>query len=287
MIGLPWIIGAGLAFGLGAGEVRRFERSAAADIAAKLQGPNKKVSVRSQIDIPFGILTKSVRSATIFAQDFSIDELPLYAEEDRSKEGKLGTLNMRMKNFRLCGLLVDEMTATIPGCRFDFALAMSKRQIRLSKSGVGVGEVKISEAALAEFILKKFPEIKTITVNCDRDYLWLEGFGEFLIIQTHFRVLAKLVSRDGIRLELTRARVAFDGLPAEAEVAQTVLDTLNPVVDLNRDLKLQGAIFVKGVETSNGILRAWGDTKIPKLPVPSRAISQPAPMNILGLSNQS
>jgi hypothetical protein len=83
------------------------------------------------------------------------------------------------------------------------------------------------------------------------------------VIKTQFFVRAKLVPLDDFQLVLTDARILFDGFRAELEVAQTVLDTLNPVVDLNQDLGLHGAIRVQEVDSRNGALTVSGKTTIP------------------------
>jgi hypothetical protein len=142
-------------------------------------------------------------------------------------------------------------------------LALKKGQIRLSKSGTGTGEVRISEKALERFVLTKFREILSVSIRCERGWVWIEGVGEFLVIKTAFRVLAKLEPLNGNKLMLVQARVAFDGLPVDKEVADAVLQTLNPVVDLDKDLSLHGAIVVHSVSSENGFLTASGATTIP------------------------
>lgn len=263
---LGWMVGAGLAWGLGRGEVASFERAAAADIASKLEGPAKSVKVRSQLNGLLGPLTGELSEAWIDARNFSTPGLPLFTEPERSARGKVGKLHIDLQNFRLGSLDVRSLKATLPDCRYDLGLARRKKQIRLSRSGVGSGEVIIEEDALERFILTKFKVIQSVEVRCDRGFIWVEGQGEFLLIQTSFRVLAKLEPEGGSRLMLVRPRIAFDGLPVEPAAGQAVLDTLNPVVDLNKDLNLYGAISLEGVDARDGVLRAWGKTRIPHQP---------------------
>jgi hypothetical protein len=257
---------AGLLFGLGGAEVRRFEEAVAADIASKLQGPAKTVEVQARFNGPFGGAKADLSAGVIRASNFHTDELPLFTEPERSTRGRVKKLILDLQNFSLGKLKIDHLSAEIPECRFDWAHALRAKQIRLSRSGIGKGSVSISEEALESFILSKFEEIKTVDVKCDRDFVWVEGQGEFLMILTQFRVLAKLEPKDGDKLILTRARIAFDGLPVDPVAAQTVLETLNPIVDLDKDLRLHGAITLEGVEAADGRLRAWGTVKIPERP---------------------
>lgn len=257
-------LGAGALFGLG--QVARFEKSAALDIANLLTGPGKSVKVRSTPFGPLGYAFGDLSRATISASNFETKGLPLYTEPWRSKKGRLRELHLDLRNFKLGDLEVERIDAKIPNCRFDLAYAISAKKVRLSHSGVGLGEVWLTEDALERFILKKFTEIKDVTVRCDRGYVWVEGRGEFLVIETQFRVLAKLESPDGFTIVLTKARIAFDGLPVDAAVGQTVLDTLNPVVDLRKDLQLLDAVSISEIDARDGQIRAKAHVKIPTRP---------------------
>lgn len=262
----PAILGLGFVFGVGGGELRRFERDAALEIRQKLQGDHVKVSVRSRFAGPFDPLFGDVATATIRASDFSTEGLPLYTEPSRSQAGKLRELNLELENFSLAGLAVRRLTAKIPGCRFDLGLALKKRQIRLSRSGVGTGEVEVGEKALADWILRKFREIKRVEVKVAKDRVFVEGYGEFLIAKTDFQVIASLRAADGVRLTLTDAKIYFGWVRADELASKALLDTLNPVVDLDRDLHLDGAVKVEGIRLRDGVLKAWGTTRIPDLP---------------------
>jgi hypothetical protein len=251
----------GLMFGLGGTEVRRFENAAAREIGSKLEGPDKRVEVRTKINGP-----ADLERAIIRASNFSTNGLPLFTEPESSKRGRLRNLRLELRDFVLSGLRVASLEADIPECRFDWQRAVSKKLIRLSQSGVGTGRVRLLEDDLEAWILRKFREIKRIDVRLDRNRVWVKGFGEFVVIQTEFEVIAKLIPVDGTKLMLAEAKVFFDGLIADEAVRDLVLNTLNPVVDLDKDLGLHGAVQVEEISMQNGVLEAWGKTKIPNKP---------------------
>ena len=66
--------------------------------------------------------------------------------------------------------------------------------------------------------------------------------------------------------QLAEAKVYLDWRRAEPAAAQVLLDTLNPVVDLNADLGLFDALKIEGVKLDKGVIEAWGKTKIPERP---------------------
>jgi hypothetical protein len=257
----------GVLFGAGSMEVRRFERAAENDIRAKLQG-EPKVNVQAKLNgIVDGVLG-DMKEVTIRASNFTTQGLPLFTEPERSKKGRVKLLKIELTDFRLGLLRIESLSAQIPECRYDYSLAVRKRQIRLSKSGIGTGSVKIAQVDLQEYILKRFKEIKSVEVKIERDKVFVKGYGEFLLLATNFEVIARLGTPDGYNLYLTEPRIFFDGQRASDSAAQAVLKTLNPVIRLNDDLQLHGAIKVEGIRLQNGFLEAWGQTQIPILPKP-------------------
>lgn len=264
---IPLILGLfGALFAFGNSEVHRFESLAARDIRSTIRGEHAKVSVRTELNGiiggPLGDLTK----VTIRASDFETDGVPLFVQPGLSQKGIVRNLRIELREFVLAGLRIQALTSTIPDCRFDYSLAIGKHKIRLSRSGVGRGEVLIRQRDLEAYILRKFGEIKKVSVQIGQGRVRVDGFGEFVIVKANFSVDAKLVSPNGTTLMLDDAKISFDGKPASDLERETLLKTLNPVVDLNKDLHLHDAIYVDEIDLENGILKAQGSTKIPIQP---------------------
>jgi hypothetical protein len=260
---LPLVLLAGL-FLIGGREVHAFENAAAREIASTLQGVDKQVEVRSKIgpEALFG----DVSAVTIKASRFETEGLPLFTEPNRSTRGILRNLRLELTDFTLRGLHVQSLKVDIPDCRFDLPLALNYRQIRLSRSGVGPGEVVVTERDLEQFIPIKLREIKSVRVRLEKDKVFVEGNGEFILFAANFSVIAKLEPRDGKQMVLTHARIFIDGKPADDLSARALLDTLNPVIDVDKDLLLYGAITVERLKIADGILTASGPTRIPDRP---------------------
>lgn len=256
----------GVLFGFGTIEVHQFEHAAADDIRSRLTGP-AQVSIQTKLNGIIGGPLGDIKQVTIKASDFSTEGLPLFTEPERSKKGVVRDLRIELSNFTLGKLRIESLSASIPDCRYDYSLAVRHKKIRLSQSGTGTGSVRILATDLEKFILQKFHEIKRVHVTIDKDKIFVDGYGEFVIVSTDFNVVATLSSPDGKRLFLDNTRILFKGEPADAVASKTLLNVLNPVVDLNKDLKLYDAITVKGIKLKNGVLEAWGDTRIPEKPI--------------------
>lgn len=262
----PWVLGLLAGALLGGAEVRRFESLAAKDIKSKLSGNEAQVQVRTVPHGPLGHLAGDLDRVTISARNFTTEGLPLFTEPDRSRRGKARKVEIRLEDFRLAGLRISALDASIPNCRFDLPLAMRHGKIRLSESGTGTGSVTILASDLEEFILRKFHEIKHVSVHLNGGRVIVSGDGEFLIAHTAFKVSAALVSPDGAKLMLQDADVTMDGHPASEAAEATLLTAMNPVVDLNDDLHLWGAIKVESIALESDRLVASGPTHIPVRP---------------------
>lgn len=259
------LAGFALLFGAGAAETRHLEQLAATDIKSKLEGPRAKVDVRTRA-VGLKALSGHLKRVMISASDFTAPGLPLFTEPELSQSGRIDDLRIELRNFALGALGIAELSSSIPDCRYDLGLAINHGKIRLSKSGLGTGSVTVTAGALEPFILHKYREIKSVHVEIGNGHVRVSGYGEFLIIHTQFEVEATISPVEGTKLYLTDAQITFDGKPADPLSKKALLDTLNPVVDLNKDLRLYGAIEVEKVSLDKGVLRADGTTSIPNRP---------------------
>lgn len=262
----PWLLG-GIAalFGIGALTIRNFEHAAAKEIGSKLVGDHKVVSLRVSYPGLLSPLLGEVGTATISASNFRCEGLPLFTEPKRSKKGTINLLKLNLSDFYLRDLRCERFTAEIPNCRFDFALAASKRQVRLSRSGMGSGTVELKVKDLAPYILKKYAEVKTVEVTTDGDWVRVRGFGQFLVLSANFDIKAKITT-NGSQLILTDSIIRIDNKETDSESQKSLINTLNPVIDFAKDLDLYDAVDAKSVQVVGDTIKVTGRVKIPDLP---------------------
>lgn len=264
---IPFLLGLfGALFYFGHSEVRHFENLAANDIHERLRGQHAKVSVRTEFEGIIGGPLGDMKKVTIRASDFETPGLPLFTQPDLAKKGLIRDLRIELREFTIAGLHIQELVSDIPDCRFDYDLAIRKHKIRLSRSGIGRGEVVIRQGDLEAYILRKFGSIKKVSVTVAGGRVRVEGYGEFLILKANFLVDAKLVAVGGTKLELSDANISLDGQRADPESGRALLGLLNPVIDLAKDLRLHDAIYVDEMVLADGVIRASGSTKIPDQP---------------------
>jgi hypothetical protein len=260
------LLAGGVAVGLfGTGVVKSTENSVAADIASRLAGPGKSVRVATRFMEPLGILDGTLVWATIIAKDFAVEGLPFFLEAKR-RNGKIGTLRFRFSNFDLNGLHVEELSADIPSCRYDLALARQKKIVRLSDAGVGRGYVKVAERPLEAFVRKKFPSLRNVSLRLTKHKVFAKGTAALVFGKVELDLSADLVPLNKTEIWLSNARIFLNGVRARGETADALLATLNPVLDANRDLNLHSAIHFDAIRVSEGYVEATGLATVPPLP---------------------
>lgn len=254
------LFGFGLIKGIN-GEVHRLERLAAADLAARLGGPDKWVEIRSELgpEVVWG----DVFRVTMRGRAFTANGLPLHTEPHRSQAGHIRHLDMDFSDFVLRGLRIAHLSAKIEDSRFDLTAASRHHEFRITRSGVGRTEVAVLAPDLAAFIMRKYPQLSGVTVRFEREKIFVEGHGDFAMLAANFSVVGKLVPTAGTQLTLVFPRISINGFPANPLFAKAILNVLNPVVDLDRDLGLEGAVNLDHLALDAGVMTATGSTKIP------------------------
>ena len=98
-------------------------------------------------------------------------------------------------------------------------------------------------------------------------YLPTSPFGSTSFVlssQFHNRAfISRVEVNGGSRLILSHARILLGNHVATPPLAKVLLDAMNPIVDLNRDLGLRGAVEIATIRLRDGVMHAEGTTTIP------------------------
>lgn len=262
----PWLLGAALLFLVGAGEVRRFERNVARDLSSRLEGEERSVTVSTKPAGLFGYTDGRLDRVTVTASKFRVQGIPFFTDPSLSQGGRVKRVVLKLDNFHLRGLMVDKLRGEIPNCRFDWPHARSKGALRVSRSGIGTVTVTLSEKEIEAYLLRKYSGLKSASLRLKDGKAHIVGRGEFGPIRAGFEVSASIVSTDGSGLHFADAAILLENQIAGPDVGAMLLAALNPIVDLDKDLMLYGAIRIENVVLGNGLLVASGRLLIPEQP---------------------
>lgn len=240
-------------------------RARAADaIRQKLEGGKGKVEVIIKVDGLISISTGDLQFAEIRASEFSTPGLPLFAEPDaEARSGRIGRLILRLSDFRLNGLRVEELTAVMHNSRYNFEVAMRDGAIQLLESGEGPGEVTVLFADLELFLARKFEEIETMRIAEEAGKVKLSGVLRQRGAAYRYEIFTGIGFADGTKIKLIEPQLTLDGQPADPEVQRGLLNQFSTVLDLDADLNLHGCLKIESIEVRGDRFRVLGVAKIP------------------------
>jgi hypothetical protein len=237
----------------------RLERSIEADVR-RILGGEAKVDLRARV-------RSDLRASfTLAARDFSVDGMPFYCDPDSAGDEVAGFLRLELRNFRLRGLRVSELRADIPRAAYDSDRAFRDGRIRLRSTGEGPGSVRIEAAALAEYLVLKFPILRDVTVNFENGHIEVTGGSSARILGERFRVRAELRVATNRTLNLENLLLWVDDQPVSEANRRAAETFLNPVLDVDRDLGLAGAVDIERLAFDARSVTAFGRVRIPKRP---------------------
>jgi len=250
----------GLLFHFGAKEVRRFEHLAAADLASHLQGENKAVEVRVKLG---SFRLGHLKEAQIDANGFKTPSLPLWTEPWRSKEGRIDTLVVRLRDFEIGDLPVQSLDIELKNCRWDVAYAIKEGKIRLSRSGTGTFTAVVNQQAIGSYISRRYPFVKVHRFAIDFYKVAFEGNILTPLGTADFAMAAHVELWKSQGLSLVPAYLFLGGRRIDPNQEPTFKRLLNPVIDLDRDFRLNGALTIHRLKLNKGELHLSGAVTIP------------------------
>ncbi len=241
---------------------KSFEASAARDIQSRLTQPGV-VEIRIKPTSLFSFLDGKLDKADFTGSHFETVGLPLLTETDYSTAGGIKSLHFRFQDVQLTGLRVASLEADIPDCRYDRTYAITKKRVRLTRSGIGWGRAEVTAESLAEFLSHKYQAMTGIRLELRNGAFVLTGSTTILRSVVAFRVTGRLEAKDGTKLVAVQCRLEMNGKPASQAATDDFLRKLNPVLDEDADLKLLDTIIIRKLTLENDRLIVEGDTKIP------------------------
>lgn len=244
---------------------RRLERAAERQILAQLGGTGR-VHVRIEPRWgTLGVLLARAERIHVEATDFHTAQMPFFTEPPvPSWQGKARQVTIAFNHFSVAGVPIRRFEASIPDVMLDSRAAAFNLRIRLFHAGWGAGWVELDEEGLLAFIRRRLPEIRSPVVRIAPSGIQVEGELSALLVPWRFSASGGVqVAEDGLRLLLTDVQLQVEGKDLPPAVTQKVLSALNPVLDVQRDLRLGSAFVIERAEVHSGFVRLIGRATVP------------------------
>ena len=257
---LAWGIGL---LGLGTGVAgRQLDRSAAAAIADLLGAARSTVAAKVRTDSLLGPFQGRFASLEAKAARFALESMPLEGERGPGRVWRVARMDLDFRDFRLRKLDVRGFRASIPEVRFQ-AKPGAKPSIRFLGSQEGSGTVWTDAESVARYAERRFPALRRLRVSFRGDLVVLEGEATFLWRTAEFWLCARPRVTNPRRLGLAPVRVLFAGSRAEGQALQAWSDLLAGLIDLDRDLGLNGSMDAAEATVHPDRIEVRGRVRIP------------------------
>jgi len=243
---------------------RRLERAAERQIRSELGGAGEvRVQIKPQWGA-LGVLLAKADAIHVYASGFQTAQMPFFTETPVTAwQGHARRVHIKLEDFRLRGVPVRRLEATLPNVALDSRAAAFALRIRLFRTGWGDGRVTLDETCLTEFIARRLPEVHSVQVNLAASGVTITGEIAALLGSWRFTASGQVAVREGQQVVIENASLHMEGEELPQAVVQKVMDALNPVLDIERDLRLGSAFVVERVEQGDGSISLIGRATIP------------------------
>ena len=240
----------------------RARYAARRDLERAIPGSSFQVSV-----VPRGFLglaVGEVDSATVRGKGFAVQNLPFTVEPRGGLLARLRTLKLELSDISLRDLPVKTLTASIPRVQVDGFRVLFNGHFTIRGAESGTGVAVITAEGLREFMAKKRPEFRELTVKLTPGEALVSGHAAVFLGPTPLEARVKIGVSEGRYLNAADAIVKLNGKEIPALLTQRLLQGLNPIIDVDRDLGLGDWLYVTSAEVGEGILTVRGRVTIPR-----------------------
>jgi hypothetical protein len=243
---------------------RRLERAAERQILQQLGGRGQ---VQVHIEPRWGALGVWLARAdtiTVRASGFHAAQMPFFAETPvPAWRGDVQTVRIVLEKFSLSGFSVRRLEATIPNVSLDSRAAAFRLRIRLFGAGWGDGQVTLDEEDLTAFVSRRLPEVQSPRVRVTPSAIVITGELAALLTTWRFEAKGRVTVREGRELVIEDAQVSVEGESLPPALVQKLVTALNPVLDVERDMRLGSMFIVERAEQQDGFVKLIGRATVP------------------------
>jgi hypothetical protein len=224
-----------------------------------------------------GLLANDVWAIDLYGENNRSQGIPFKLYPKGGWKGSIRHLRIHLKNFEMNGMRVAGLEGDIPFAKYDLSHAMVRGRLHLRGAEPGTATVLLSAENVRDAMQRRFGDlISDAAVTLEKDRVLISGKLLLLGLRQAFRSTNSLVVREG-RLELAESTFFLNEKPVPALTLSSMLKQINPVFDVDRDLKVRNFFTITGVKVVTDLIRVEGILRVPvEEPVPKK-VEPPKP----------
>ena len=214
----------------------------------------------------FGLIANDIRSIDVYGLRLQADNLPFGVHTKHSWQGSIQHLRLHYRDFRLRTLHIDRLDADVPNVKYDVQEALYREKLLLRGAGIGPASVALKTESLTLFINHKYPDFYSdLNIKLNPGQVILSGKTSILGLKLPFQVTGHLIQRDARYIDLIAEQILINGIRVMPQTAQSLVDKINPVLDINTDLGLNGIFTINDVSVDTEFITIRGLITFPKI----------------------
>lgn len=240
----------------------RVEHAARRDLRAVI--PNGRIDVKVEPRGLYGMVVGRAWRATISGGGFTAETLPFKLEPGGGLRATVRHLLLDLCDITLNDLPVKSLKADIPFVTLDGERALFSGHVTLRSAEEGRGVAVLTEEGLAQFLRKRRPQFQDLEIRLRHGEAQVRARTTLLAGPTLVEARTKIAVVEGRYLNAADATVLLNGREIPARLTESLLRNLNPILDVERDLRLSDWLYVTEAEIGDGILTVRARVTIPR-----------------------
>ncbi len=239
----------------------RAEHAVISDMSRTISGGELYADVKPKGLL--GLLVGQSKETIVWGKNNHADRTPFRIVRGPSIRAKVDLLKLDFTDITLRGVPVKLFHAEIPDVSLDLVRAMVDKRILIKSAGEGIARATVDQHGLEIFIAKKFPQITNPKVQLLDGRVRLQGKLSGFGPPSDIDAIGKLQIDEGKFANLVDTTILLNNKPVVGPFAQAMLKMVNPVIDVDKDLGLDGTFYAVSVEIANGIATVYGKVTVP------------------------
>ncbi len=217
----------------------------------------------------FGLIASDIWAVDIYGEHLQTDRMPFTAYPKGGWKGSIRHLRLHLTDFTLADLPIERLDADVPSVTFDIGRVVWKEQIVVRGAGSGPAEVRVNKDGLRHYLLKRYTQtLSDVEIWIQNKKLYISGTAHFGLAPSHFVAACRLAPRAGRYLEVADPILMLNNHPVSPQLSAVILQQINPVLDVERDLGLGQVFTMAEVEIGESDVIIRGQATIPPVDVP-------------------
>lgn len=152
--------------------------------------------------------------------------------------GKINHLAINATDFEVAGLAVEKMELTLAGIRYDLWKAALKRRLRLFGFSDKDSQIALTltPSSLQRFLRPRVTELEDFRLRLEGGQVVVSGQAKVAFVRVPLRITGRLEPAGGC-IYLRDPKLAVTSVPIPGFITDRVVAQVNPLVDLNKEIK--------------------------------------------------